>query len=180
MNENVMTAANLMENLFSHIAVEDANKAANIYSEWNRIVSKIKSSPDIDEKRNDYLGNNLYDHSRIVDIRNGVLLVEADHPGYISLLQFYKNFILKGFQMNGNKYGIRNIAFKLAGARGFAEETVEMKEKAGRDIAELQIREEEKGPKPAESELLSKRKNRELPPDLKSIFEDIEKDFEKR
>lgn len=179
MNEKIMSAGNLMEILFSNLNEEDSVKAVDISSEWKKIVSKIKSSPNIDEKRNDNLGNNISDHSRIVDLRNGVLLVEADHPGYINLLQFYKNFILKGFQMNGNKYGIRNIAFKLTGSRGFAEESVEKKEEDGRNIFERQIKEEEKGPLPAESELLSNRSRRELPPELNSIFENIEKDFEK-
>ena len=113
----------------------------------------------------------------VVDLKNGVLLVEADHPGYINLLQFYKNFILKGFQMNGNKYKIKNIAFKLSGARGFAEESIEKKEADGIRMAEIQIKKEDECIKPAESEFLSKRTNKELPQELKNIFENIEKDF---
>ena len=110
MNEKVFNAGSIMEILFSNLNVEDSSKAVNISNDWKKIVSKIKSSPDIDEKRNENLGFNISHHSRVVDLKNGVLLVEADHPGYINLLQFYKNFILKGFQMNGNKYGIKNIA----------------------------------------------------------------------
>lgn len=179
MNEKVFNAGSIMEILFSNLNVEDSSKAVNISNDWKKIVSKIKSSPDIDEKRNENLGFNISHHSRVVDLKNGVLLVEADHPGYINLLQFYKNFILKGFQMNGNKYGIKNIAFKLAGSRGFSEVTTEEREEEARKIVERNMEEEEKGPKPAESELLSKRKRRELPPELNSIFENIEKDFEK-
>lgn len=179
MNEKVFNAGSIMEILFSNLNVEDSSKAVNISNDWKKIVSKIKSSPDIDEKRNENLGFNISHHSRVVDLKNGVLLVEADHPGYINLLQFYKNFILKGFQMNGNKYGIKNIAFKLAGSRGFSEITPEEREEEARKIVERNMEEEEKGPKPAESELLSKRKRRELPPELNSIFENIEKDFEK-
>lgn len=179
MNEKVVSAGNIMEMLFSNLNVEDSSKAITISNEWKKIVSKIKSSPDIDEKRNDNLGNNISDHSRIVDLKNGVLLVEADHPGYINLLQFYKNFILKGFQMNGNKYGIRNVAFKLSGSRGFAEESIEEREEHARKIVERQMEKEDEGIKPAESELIANRKRRELPPELNSIFENIEKEFEK-
>ncbi|MEE1181603.1 MAG: DciA family protein [Treponema sp.] len=177
MNDNIISAGKLMEILFSNLNVEDSSRAATISSEWKKIVSKIKSSPNIDEKRNDNLGNNISDHSKIVDLKNGVLLVEADHPGYINLLQFYKNFILKGFQMNGNKYKIKNIAFKLSGARGFAEESIEKKEADGIRMAEIQIKKEDECIKPAESEFLSKRTNKELPQELKNIFENIEKDF---
>lgn len=178
MNENVLSAENIMEMVFSNLNVEDSKKAVTVSNEWKKIVSKIKSSPNIDEKRNDNLGNNISDHSKIVDLKNGVLLVEVDHPGYISLLQFYKNFIIKGFKLNGNKHNIKNIVFKLSGSRGFSEESIEKKEKDGIKFFEEQMKKEEKEIKPTKSELYEKRKNRELPIELKKIFEDIEKSFE--
>lgn len=180
MNDNIMSAANLMENLFRNISLEDANKAVTVVNAWKEIVSRIKSSAMVDEKRNDNLGNNIADHSRVVDLKNGVLLVEADHPGWISLLQFYKNFILKGFEMKYGGFKIHNIVFKLSGTRGELYETVEEKEKMGRRIVEKQIEEEDKLPKPAESEFLAKREKKELPPEIMSIFADIEKDFDGR
>ena len=53
MNDNIISAGKLMEILFSNLNVEDSSRAASISSEWKKIVSKIKSSPNIDEKSND-------------------------------------------------------------------------------------------------------------------------------
>ena len=48
MNEKVFNAGSIMEILFSNLNVEDSSKAVNISNDWKKIVSKIKSSPDID------------------------------------------------------------------------------------------------------------------------------------
>ena len=55
MNEKVFNAGSIMEILFSNLNVEDSSKAVNISNDWKKIVSNIKSSPDIDEKRNENL-----------------------------------------------------------------------------------------------------------------------------
>ncbi len=174
MNEDITSIGKIIERVFTEISIEDSKNAVSIANEWKKIVSRIKPSQK-SISRNENLGNNIADHSRVVDIKNGVLLVEADHPGWISLLQFYKNFILKGFKMSQCEIKINNIVFKLSGMKGELCETVDEKEKLGRKLIERQIEQDERGPVPAESEFLKKREKKELPPELKSIFEDLEK-----
>ena len=70
---------------------------------------------------------------------------------------------------------INNIVFKLSGMKGELCETIDEKERLGKKLIKKQIEEDERGPVPAESELLKKREKKELPPELKSIFEDLEK-----
>lgn len=174
MNEDITSIGKIIERVFTEISIEDSKNAVSIANEWKKIVSRIKPSQK-SISRNENLGNNIADHSRVVDIKNGVLLVEADHPGWISLLQFYKNFILKGFKMSQCEIKINNIVFKLSGMKGELCETVDEKEKLGKKLIERQIEQDERGPVPAESEFLKKREKKELPPELKSIFEDLEK-----
>ena len=92
MSEDIVSIGRVVEKMFGNLSVEDTRKAVTITNEWKKIVSRIKPSPN-SSVRNENIGNNLADHSRVVDLKTGVLLVEADHPGWISLLQFYKSFI---------------------------------------------------------------------------------------
>ena len=116
MNDNIISAGKLMEILFSNLNVEDSSRAASISSEWKKIVSKIKSSPNIDEKRNDNLGNNISDHSKIVDLKNGVLLIETDHSGWIQYLRTYQKFILNGLKKELPDLNITSLAFRQSGS----------------------------------------------------------------
>jgi hypothetical protein len=64
-----------------------------------------------------YTGQNLYYHSKIVDLKNGVLLVEVDHPGWIQLFQISQNYILKGFKRNAPELKISVLSFRLKGQK---------------------------------------------------------------
>jgi len=59
-------------------------------------------------------GENLAAHSRPVDVRNGIVYVEATHPGWIQLLQMEQNRILETIRRTFPELGISGIAFKLA------------------------------------------------------------------
>jgi hypothetical protein len=59
-------------------------------------------------------GESLAAHSRPVDVRNGIVYVEATHPGWIQLLQMEQNRILETIRRTFPELGISGIAFKLA------------------------------------------------------------------
>jgi hypothetical protein len=59
-------------------------------------------------------GENLASHSRPVDVRNGIVFIEADHPGWIQLLQMDQNRILETIRRTFPQLGISGIAFKIA------------------------------------------------------------------
>jgi hypothetical protein len=54
------------------------------------------------------------DHSRIVDIRRNVLFIDADHPGWIQILQTREHRLLEDMQTAFPDLGIGGIAFKLS------------------------------------------------------------------
>jgi hypothetical protein len=59
-------------------------------------------------------GPNLAAHSRPVDVRNGIVFVEAEHPGWIQLLQMNQHRILETIRSAFPELGISGIAFRLA------------------------------------------------------------------
>jgi len=59
-------------------------------------------------------GERLSAHSRPVDVRNGIVIVEADHPGWVQLLQLDQKRILDAIKRTFPELGISGIAFKTA------------------------------------------------------------------
>jgi len=59
-------------------------------------------------------GENLAAHSRPVDLRNGVVFVEAEHPGWIQLLQMSQDSLLARLKRSFPELSITGIAFRLA------------------------------------------------------------------
>ena len=53
-------------------------------------------------------------HSRIHELQKGVLLVEADHPGWIQILQTGQAELLLSVQRRYPELEVREIAFRLS------------------------------------------------------------------
>jgi len=81
-----------MRNL--HLNME--NGYSSVFKSWNSIAGEDMSS-----------------HSTIKDLSNGILLVEADHSGWIQLLQMRKKNILKKVQKTYPELDIIDIRFIL-------------------------------------------------------------------
>ena len=78
MTSEIMNINELIHKTFSSISVGESKKAMDIFAAWENVLSKIRAT---NHEANPNEGQNLIDHTRIVDLKNGVLLVEADHPG---------------------------------------------------------------------------------------------------
>lgn len=104
--------SSVLGGVFDGLSVQDARRAGDAFAVWRKILLSIRSSTNPNE------GANLAAHSRIVDLKNGVLLVEADHPGWIELLQLRKNYILRGLSMYAKGMKVQTLAFRVAGKRG--------------------------------------------------------------
>ncbi|MBA7621137.1 hypothetical protein ES703_28494 [subsurface metagenome] len=61
---------------------EEGKRNAHLYSSFFRGWQKI-------------VGTSLAEHSRVYDIKNKILLVEVDHPGWLQRLHFKKRAILR-------------------------------------------------------------------------------------
>ena len=80
-DDGMISAADMMMKQFGILSqVNEANKIHNV---WRDVVSKVKpfGADDSDEKRIP-IGERLAGNTRVIDLKNGVLLVETDHPGF--------------------------------------------------------------------------------------------------
>ncbi|MCE1195145.1 DUF721 domain-containing protein [bacterium] len=59
-------------------------------------------------------GTRLGEHSRPADIRHGILIVEAEHQGWMQLLQLQQDRILEEIGRRFPELEIRGIAFRLS------------------------------------------------------------------
>lgn len=172
--EEVQNFSTVISNVFNGIQLDSAGKAHRIISSWEKVLLSIKSY-------NPNEGQNLVSHSRIVDFKNGVLLIEADHPGWIELLQMRKKYILKGMQMKSPDMDIKTLAFRLKGKRGnlysFGESSAPSAEKEMERMTKKLEKEEEilKNARVSENSSQKKTEKKPLPPELESIFADLKK-----
>lgn len=61
----------------------------------------------------DIAGPEVSSHSKVKDIRNQVLLVEVDHPGWIQLMHMKKKQVLASVRRKYPELGIMDIRFYL-------------------------------------------------------------------
>ncbi|MCM1322336.1 MAG: DUF721 domain-containing protein [Bacteroides sp.] len=101
----------LLDVLFSRTDGLTMDKSLKIVSAWKEILGKIQEN-----KNNNKIntGAMMADHSKIADIKNGVLFIEADHPGWIQKLQINANFILKELRRKFPDLNIRSMSFRMS------------------------------------------------------------------
>ena len=102
---NVNKAGDLLSSLFREQfdpeTLENARITAGLFSSW-AITAKEANIPAAS------------DHCRIRDLERGVLLMEAEHPGWVQLLQTKQNLLLKSFQKKFPELKIQGISFCLS------------------------------------------------------------------
>jgi len=91
--------------------METAMSSAELFSTWEKIVSEVWPH-GADHKKEDIPAAAV--HSKIRGLEHGVLLVEADHPGWIQILQTRQVELLKTVQKRHTELDVRGIAFTLS------------------------------------------------------------------
>ena len=169
MNNQIISAADIM----LQVANIGASEANEICSVWKKVVSGIHSykHESEDSEKRIPIGERLAGNTHVVDLKNGVLLVETDHPGWIQYLRIYQKFILKGLKMNLPELKITNLAFRVAGEKvslseSYEEELVKARKQQAQ-VFEKQEKELEKYNK------ISKSPSSELPEELLAKFDSI-------
>lgn len=156
LSNSIEKADALILNIFSDLSdsMKDANKTISI---WKEVLYSIKNAK-ID-------GSQLADHSKILEFKNGILVIETDHPGRIQLFQMYKNYIQTGINRKSPDLKVKNILFRLKkNEKNIKAENVEeiIREKLLADNIDDEF--EKKYPSQNENKP-------ELPDDIKAIFE---------
>lgn len=138
----------------------------NIYDEWENILLSIKSTvlPEA--------GRKMFDHSEIIDIKDGVMLIEIDHPGWKQLFETYRTYILKGLNMKIPQVPVDTIIYRLKKGE------VKIKPKTPETSEKKQVVKEEKI---ENLENISKNtKSKEIPSELKNLFNSIKESVENK
>jgi hypothetical protein len=77
-------------------------------------IKKARGYNDLFSSWRDIAGENLAAHSRIVELEKSVLRIEADHPGWIQILQIRQKGLLNRVCRKFPTLNITGISFKLS------------------------------------------------------------------
>jgi predicted nucleic acid-binding Zn ribbon protein len=94
--------------------VDNARSSSELFNSWEKIVCQVWPLGD-GQKKEDIPAAAV--HSRIKELERGVLIVEADHPGWIQILQTKQAELLQAIQSRCPNQDIRGIAFRLSKER---------------------------------------------------------------
>lgn len=173
MNNQIISAADIMMQV-ANIGTSEANEICNV---WKKVVSGVKSykHDSEDSEKRMPLGERLAGNTRVIDLKNGVLLVETDHPGWIQYLRMYQKYILTGLKMNLPELKITNLAFRVAGEKVSLSEAYNQElARARKQQAALIEKQEKELSKFTPAAASSGNKNKsELPPELLAKFNSI-------
>ena len=101
----------LLKQRFGVDFVDNARSSSEMFSSWEKTVCQVWPQGD-DQRKEDIPAVAV--HSRIKELERGVLIVEADHPGWIQILQTKQTELLQAIQYRYPKQDIRGIAFRLS------------------------------------------------------------------
>ena len=105
----------LFKESFGHEFME--THGAGIFSSWNKIAMEAWSNVPYFRNRDEEKVDDVpaaASHSRIKELQNGLLIVEADHPGWVQILQTKQKELLEAAQRGYPELNIRGISFKLS------------------------------------------------------------------
>ena len=102
----------LFRDQFGPEFMETARSTVGLFSSWARVVTEVWPRPFGTEQSTEDIPAAAV-HSRIRELERGVLLVEADHPGWIQILQTKQAELLAVVQRRYPELSIRGIAFRL-------------------------------------------------------------------
>lgn len=144
-DSRIKDVSKLLEAFFDRETLQAGGRYVAFVGDWRHIA-----------------GGHLADHSRPLDLKNGILIVGAEHPGWIQLLQMKQESILARVRAEYPELDVRGIAFRLADPRGSPAAPAAADPAAGKPSI----------PEPAAPErpATETRGEAALPPELKAIF----------
>ena len=103
----------LFKERFGPEFMETARSTAGLFSSWSQVVTEAWPRTAGGEQKEDDIPAAAV-HSRIQELERGVLFVEADHPGWIQILQTKQQELLSAVRRRYPELDIRAIAFRLS------------------------------------------------------------------
>jgi hypothetical protein len=100
-DSRIKDISSLLNSFFDADKLKQGEKYSAFFSSWKELV-----------------GERFAAHTRVVDIDKGLLVIEAEHPGWIQLLQIRQSGILAEVARRYPELGLRGIVFRLSGHGG--------------------------------------------------------------
>jgi len=100
-DSRVKDISSLLSSFFDEDKLHRGERYNDFFSSWSSIV-----------------GPRLSAHSRVADVDKGLLIVEAEHPGWIQLLQLRQSSIVQEASRRYPELGLKGIAFRLSDQGG--------------------------------------------------------------
>ena len=122
----------LVSSVFDGLSMVDAEHSVRVVSLWQEITESLSGR-----------GSFLSGHSRTIELKKGVLLVEADHPACINLLQMYKRAIVSALKKRAHELGVKNLVYRLKGTDATLSQVQTVPPPVEKVLAELKRRQEE-------------------------------------
>jgi hypothetical protein len=96
--------------------MDTARATSGLFSSWVQITKEAWPQSKQDDSDNPGFEDvpAIAVHSRIRELERGILLIEADHPGWIQILQTKQGGLLSAVRRQYPELNIRGIAFKLS------------------------------------------------------------------
>lgn len=130
-DDNINSTQDILKNLFSSINTDKMQESIGIANKWREILSSIKEN---NFDKNSYsAGMKMADHSRIIDLKNGILLIETDHPGWTQKIMFHQNYIITGLKRSFPNLEINSLVFRLKGDKNILK-NIERKTESGKPV----------------------------------------------
>ena len=89
-------AGDLLKEFLRRQGVKGDEPVVSLFGGWGRLVNPP-----------------LLDHSRIIDLKNGILWVEVDHPGWMQVLQLQQARILRQVRRQYPQLKIRGLSCRV-------------------------------------------------------------------
>lgn len=96
MDQSCKKASDFLKVILNGLIDEKISKADSVLRLWKKAV-----------------GEKIASHSRIIDISNGNLLVETDHPGWSQQILFRKKRILEDLNRSIPEFDIKNLLVRI-------------------------------------------------------------------
>jgi hypothetical protein len=97
-DSRVKDISTLLSSFFDKDKLQRGERYSEFFSSWPALV-----------------GPRLAAHSHVADVDKGLLVVEAEHPGWIQLLQMRQSGILEDVARRYPELRLRGIVFRLSG-----------------------------------------------------------------
>lgn len=164
-NDEFIKASEMVTKVFKNIENSQLQNSNNIINSWQKTIQSIK--PD---------GYKLANHSKVIDLKNGIVLVETDHSGWIQILKIHEKYIIKGLKNLNKSLTINSLAFCLKDSQNKILSSQNF-EKIQKEKFIKKIEDDEKKIESFNNNGQNKKTEKELPLELKNKFERLRQEM---